>query len=59
MVLEVIEEQVRRGSRIYEKDHYVVLVWGNSQVRPGNMAATQDEVERVVDHRAAANKATT
>lgn len=35
MVLEVIEEQVRRGSRIYEKDHYVVLVWGNSQVRPG------------------------
>ncbi len=31
MVLEVIEEQVARGSRIYESGHFVVLVWGNSQ----------------------------
>jgi hypothetical protein len=27
----VIEEQVARGSRIYESGHFVVLVWGNSQ----------------------------
>lgn len=31
VVLEVIEEQVARGSRIYESGHFVVLVWGNSQ----------------------------
>ena len=31
VVLEVIEEQVARGSRIYEAGHFVVLVWGNSQ----------------------------
>ncbi len=31
VVLEVIEEQVARGSRIYESGHLVVLVWGNSQ----------------------------